>query len=152
MFLIHTYLKWICVFLLTNAIFFYIHNQRTFKWKNKVTSYFCLPKNSRNSNRGFRNAKVLVNTFQIQIEHVTPSSELQWCRNRVGWRATGPSIFGKSVNPIPTREGRFCPPFATAPPPIKKKFFTFRHPWVIIKLGWMSFKFFPANISICKSM
>ena len=35
----------------------------------------------------------------------------------VGTRgATGPPIFGKSVNPIPTRGGRFCPPFTTDTP------------------------------------
>ena len=33
-----------------------------------------------------------------------------------GWGATAPPIFGRSVNPIPTMGGRFCPPFTRGTP------------------------------------
>ena len=36
-----------------------------------------------------------------------------------------PPIFGRSVNPIPTRGGQTIPPYYYGPPP--PKFFTFRH-------------------------
>ena len=35
----------------------------------------------------------------------------------LGGGATGLRIFGRSVNPIPTVEGRLSPPITTAPPP-----------------------------------
>ena len=40
----------------------------------------------------------------------------QWCRNWGGQGATGPPIFGRSVNPIWTGEGRLSPPITAAPP------------------------------------
>ena len=51
-----------------------------------------------------------------------------------GRGATGPppSIFGRSVNPIPNGVGRLCPPLPLAPPP---KFFTFRHHWAWFSLN-----------------
>ena len=38
------------------------------------------------------------------------------CRNREGGTALALPIFGRSVNSIPTREDRFCPPFTTGTP------------------------------------
>ena len=40
----------------------------------------------------------------------------QWCRNRGARGATGRSIFVRSLNPIPTGEGRLSPPITTGTP------------------------------------
>ena len=61
-----------------------------------------------------------------------------------------PPIFGRSVNPIPTGEGRLSPPTLVAPP----MFFTFRHHWVTQRLpGKLLVKFRKKkNIYILKKM
>ena len=43
---------------------------------------------------------------------------IQWCRNRGGQGGHWPPIFGRSVNPIPTGEGRSSPPITTGTPNI----------------------------------
>ena len=54
---------------------------------------------------------------------------IQWCRNRGGQGGhCPPPIFGRSVNPILTRESRFSHLLLLAPP----MFFTIRHHWVDI--------------------
>jgi hypothetical protein len=72
---------------------------------------------------------LLVSDFQISVwecsVHVCscpwPSlgKGLQWCRNQGGQMGQRghcpPPIFGSSVNPIPTGEGRLSPPITTAP-------------------------------------
>ena len=42
---------------------------------------------------------------------------IQWCRNWGAGRATGPPIFGRSVNPIQTGDGQIMPTITTGPIP-----------------------------------
>ena len=55
--------------------------------------------------------------FCLGLDMKLGRPEVQWCRNRGGrgghWP---PPIFGRSVNPIPTGEGRFSLPITTCTP------------------------------------
>ena len=106
------------------ASFFRSQSNRVVSKKSLITAFFLICDRLKNFYGAF-----FINDSRYQVVSLELLIEMsrflisrffntyQWCRNRGGQGGHWPPpIFGRSVNPIPTGEGRLSPPITSGTP------------------------------------